>query len=358
MRILYDGYWWVDGPFSNRQVMKSLLDSWLQAFPEDDIAVVVPRQHLDQARAERPDLTFAAAALRPHGISVMIEYGRLAKRWGADAVFTHNYTARHSRSFVFIQDLLFVDYPQWFTWLERVYFAPMRFAHRAKMVFASSAAEGDRIHRILGEKAQVVPIGLGLDMSLFETPGVAPRSDILPHRFALSVGRLNVRKNLAMVLRVASGSSEISGSCPLIVVGEVDGRVAQIPPEAQPAVRDGSIMLLGSVSVEELVWLYSNARLFVYLSLAEGFGLPPIEAASLGSAVLVSDIGVFRETLGSAATYVDATDDGKVKAAFDEMMRLEWAPGQRAGAVTSTREAHSWRLVTRRLHRAILEACE
>jgi len=66
-----------------------------------------------------------------------------------------------------------------------------------------------------------------------------------------------------------------------------------------------NIRYLGRVSDEELVRLYNQAVCFIFPSLYEGFGLPPIEAMSCGCPVLVSDIPVLHEVCGDAATYFD-----------------------------------------------------
>lgn len=69
-----------------------------------------------------------------------------------------------------------------------------------------------------------------------------------------------------------------------------------------------SLIALGKVSDPELKDLYCSANLFVFPSLTEGFGLPPLEALSCQCPVLLSDIEVFRELFGEAVNYVRATD--------------------------------------------------
>ena len=64
-----------------------------------------------------------------------------------------------------------------------------------------------------------------------------------------------------------------------------------------------NIVFLNYVSNKELVGYYKNADLFVYPSLYEGFGIPPIEAMSQHCPVLVSDIDVLHEVCGEAAFY-------------------------------------------------------
>ena len=60
---------------------------------------------------------------------------------------------------------------------------------------------------------------------------------------------------------------------------------------------------LGRVSDEELATLYKNAKAFIYPSLYEGFGLPPIEASHFGCPVILSDIPVLKEICRDSAIY-------------------------------------------------------
>lgn len=66
-----------------------------------------------------------------------------------------------------------------------------------------------------------------------------------------------------------------------------------------------NVEYLGRVDDDKLIELYSNACCFVYPSLYEGFGLPPLEAQACGCPVILSDIPVFREVYGDSAIYVD-----------------------------------------------------
>lgn len=80
------------------------------------------------------------------------------------------------------------------------------------------------------------------------------------------------------------------------------------------------IHILGKVSDEELSEFYSHALAFVYPSLSEGFGLPALEAMSVGTPALVSDIEVFHEVYGSSARYFEATNKVSIAQAMKEIL--------------------------------------
>lgn len=346
MRVLFDGHWLIShGPISGRVVVRSLLEAWLDAFPEDEVTVAVPKPDLAAAECWLDGRGHAVATrLRPHGLSCAVELAGLARRHGPfDVTFSQNYTPLAGPAATFVHDVLFQSNPEWFTPTERAYFRWMpRLARRARVVLTSSEHEAERIRRHNRHLLDVAPIGLGLSTDLLDvTP--EPVDDL--GDFLLSVGRLNVRKNLATSIEGTLASGVLSRELPLVVVGEPEGRTAEHPPAVKRAIEDGRVRFLGGVSDAQLSWLYSKARLFVYLSLDEGFGLPPLEALHFGCPALVSDVPIFHETLGEGATFVSPTDLDAIAAT---VARLVSAP--REPAVARDRP---WREVVRSARREI-----
>jgi alpha-1,3-rhamnosyl/mannosyltransferase len=85
--------------------------------------------------------------------------------------------------------------------------------------------------------------------------------------------------------------------------------------EVAALIDKGQIRRLGYVPDEVLPALYSGARVFVYPSLYEGFGLPPLEAMACGAPVIVSNRSSLPEVVGDAGLQVDALDvDGLAEA--------------------------------------------
>ena len=122
------------------------------------------------------------------------------------------------------------------------------------------------------------------------------------------MGRLNVRKNLEQTIRSALASGVVSPAHPLVVVGSPDGMRGELPGLLDD-VGTGSVRFTGYVSEARLRWLYRTCSAFVYLSRAEGYGMPPVEAAAFGRPVVVSDIPVFHETLGEIPVGFAELDD-------------------------------------------------
>ena len=83
------------------------------------------------------------------------------------------------------------------------------------------------------------------------------------------------------------------------------------------------VRLIGYVNDDELRALYSSCRAFIYPSLYEGFGLPPLEALACGAPVIASRIAALEETMGDAAMLVDPLDVHSLVAAITDVFENE-----------------------------------
>ncbi|MDK9698053.1 MAG: glycosyltransferase family 4 protein [Siculibacillus sp.] len=129
----------------------------------------------------------------------------------------------------------------------------------------------------------------------------------LPARFALFVGAMSGRKNVAGLLSAWQAAlGEIDPDVELIIAGGsgpsrvLEGtRLERLPPRTR---------LIGHVADEDLPLLYAAASLFTYPSLYEGFGLPVLEAMASGTPVLTSSTTSLPEVAGDAAVLIDPHD--------------------------------------------------
>lgn len=160
--------------------------------------------------------------------------------------------------------------------------------------------------------------------------------------YLLSVGTQEPRKNLARVLVAYSSiRSRLPEPWPLVVVGP-PGWGAGVAPAGQDVARVEGVVPVGRVDDPVLAGLYAGARCLVYMPLLEGFGLPPVEAMSLGVPVAASPM----PSSGGAALEADPLDteamgEAMLAAAGDESVRakLVEAGRRRAGTLTWERSA-------------------
>jgi glycosyltransferase involved in cell wall biosynthesis len=148
------------------------------------------------------------------------------------------------------------------------------------------------------------------------------------HNFILFVGSLEPRKNLKTLLRAYAAYVMRHGGEELLVVaggkGWLNGDLTQVAVELGIADR---VKLLGYVQEPDLRVLYSAARLFVYPSIYEGFGLPPLEAMACGAPVITSDVSALPEVVGDAGLLIDphnsaALLEAMVKVLCDPELRM------------------------------------
>jgi glycosyltransferase involved in cell wall biosynthesis len=160
------------------------------------------------------------------------------------------------------------------------------------------------------EKLRV--IHLGVDQEFFR---IYPPQDLrllkkqyrLPEHFMLFVGSIEPRKNLKnLISAYLSLDKEIRKDIKLVLAGFKGWENGEIMELLKKVKSD--VVYLGYLSIIELGKLYNLATLFVYPSLYEGFGLPPLEAMACGCPVVVSDAASMPEVCGDAAQYVDPHD--------------------------------------------------
>lgn len=144
--------------------------------------------------------------------------------------------------------------------------------------------------------------------SLQVTTTDAPILAVLPDRFFLAVGNLEPRKNLRrLVSAYGILPSRVRDEVPLLIVGGEAAAFRSVPELADPA---PGVRFLGRVSDRDLAALYARASAFVSISLAEGFGIPVVEAAGVINGPLVlSDIPSYRWIAEAASPlFVDPFD--------------------------------------------------
>ena len=183
--------------------------------------------------------------------------------------------------------------------------------------------------------------GLG-PMPSFETTKVL-RQLGLPAEYLLSLGTIEPRKNLIMLLKAYCGLPDtLRSRMPLLLVGGWGWNAAEVAEYLDKVGRHKGVIHVGYVAENHLAAIYNGARALVYPSLYEGFGLPPIEMMACGGAVLASTADALVETVGSHAHLIAANDidgwrDGMERVIQDE----DWCQFLRTG-VTTVAEPYTW----------------
>jgi glycosyltransferase involved in cell wall biosynthesis len=174
--------------------------------------------------------------------------------------------------------------------------------------------------------------------------------------YVLAVGTLKLHKNYERLLDAFAGLRDRETE--LVIVGRDDGRASILRERIARLGIAERVRLLGFVEEEELAALYRRARMFVFPSLYEGFGMPLLEAMAHDVPVACSDLDVFREVAGDAAAYFDPTD---VEAMSRAMETLLVDAARRDALVKAGAErvaAFSWEASARRMMGIYHELCD
>jgi len=127
--------------------------------------------------------------------------------------------------------------------------------------------------------------------------------------YVLAVGSLEPRKNLpGLVEGFRRLPRNLRDTHALVVVGSEGWLNDPIYAELRQAARSFAVVHAGMVGQSDLVALYTAARAFAYVSFAEGFGLPVLEAMACGAPVITSSVSSLPEVAGDAAEMVDPED--------------------------------------------------
>ena len=126
-------------------------------------------------------------------------------------------------------------------------------------------------------------------------------------KYILAVSSIDPRKNFITLLKAFALMD--NPSVKLYIAGGQASIYSTSIDELCGLVSNDRIKWLGRITDEKLKEYYSNAVCFVYPSLYEGFGIPPLEAMSCGTPTLVSDIPPIREVCGDAAVYANPLDE-------------------------------------------------
>lgn len=168
--------------------------------------------------------------------------------------------------------------------------------------------------KIAEDRISVIP--LGLDSRFSATPDPADAELLtnlkIAKPYVLTVGTLQPRKNVEAAIDALERLGDDAGELQLVVAGArgwddlaLIGRV-----EASPMA--DRIVLLGRVSDEELLALYRGAECFLFPSLYEGFGFPPLEAMACGTPVISSGRTSLAEAVGDAGIVVDPKNPDEI----------------------------------------------
>ena len=253
------------------------------------------------------------------------------RRAGVDLVHAPVYVGPlvcRSPVVVTLHDLSFYLYPELFRPFQRNYlrkFTRLTVRRAAGVIAVSESTRTDAI-RILGvppERITVIHNGVDDEMRPLPADQVSAfrRRRSLPEKMILFLGTLEPRKNIVTLLEAfALLRREGNLAHQLVVAGGRGWYYEEIEIAVQRLGLQDLVIFPGYVDQKELPLWYNAAELFVYPSIYEGFGLPPLESMACGTPVVAANTSSLPEVVGDAGILVNPLDSGALAEAMKRVL--------------------------------------
>jgi len=231
----------------------------------------------------------------------------------------------------------------------------------AKILTVSMASKEDILHYLGVEAGKVEVIYNGLDERLATAPSPEAVDRVrdrfmLRSPFVLYAGNIKPHKNVdrlieAYALLRQHGRDDLK----LLIIGEEISRFPHLRRLVHRHQLHGQVRFFGYVPDATLAVLYRLASVFVFPSLYEGFGLPPLEAMAAGAPVVTSNVSSLPEVVDDAALLIDPLDPEAIAGAIARVLD---EPDLRADLICRGHErarAFSWERAVHRLRQVYAE---
>jgi len=256
---------------------------------------------------------------------------------GVDVFFSPHFlpapVSAHCKKVTTFHDLSFEYFPEFFDLKRRIwhtYISPRAQARTSDAMIAVSQSTKDDLVRLYGVPSDAVSvIHSGLDTNLFDSAqhgfNAVKRTYKLPEHYILSFSTLEPRKNFIELIRAFNVLKEDSAfaDIKLVIAGAYGWSATSITKEAQRSPYHNEILFIGTIKQEDKPHIYNHARVFIYPSLYEGFGFPPLEAMYCGVPTLVSAITSLPEIVGGSALLIDPYRPRELARVVAEVLRDE-----------------------------------
>lgn len=239
-------------------------------------------------------------------------------------------TIRSAATITSVHDMSLHLFPQWHSDESVCFFKNHFFKNikRTDMIITDTEAIKYEVSEILKFPLdRITSISLGVDSGVFRRYDKKMLEECahkykITDKFILIVGSIEPRKNLIRLIQAYKLLPQsIKDEYKIIIVGGKGWKNKEIHSLINSEYEN--IKYLGFVPDKDLALIYNLASLYVYPSLYEGFGLPPLEAMSCGTPTIVSDIPSVREVCADSAFYINPNDTSSIRDAIEYLLLNE-----------------------------------
>ncbi len=232
-----------------------------------------------------------------------------------------------------VYDLIALQHPGWCTALNALHYRlmlPLSVRKAARIVVPSCHTRNALIRHRGDAEPKIGVIPLGIDQAYGCEPegpdeGAQLRATYgLPQRYILFVGNIEPKKNVERLIQAyALMLRQHDVKEHLVLAGARGASWSRVQRAIRAQGLQEQVHVPGFIAAQDLAGLYRAASLFVFPSLAEGFGLPPLEAMACGIPVICSNRGALPEMTGAAALSVDPLNPAALSEAMYAVLQSE-----------------------------------
>lgn len=308
MRLLVDAHVFDEAPQGTQTYIKGIYTEII-SLHDPNIEIFFCAINVANLRAEfgdHPNVTYLKLRSRSSAVRLAFEFPYLINRYGIDIAHFQYITPliKTCMEIVTIHDVLFLDHPEYFPARYKFHrpFLFRRSARRADLVLTVSEYSRSAISlhfMIPPEKIHITPNAVSQEF--FEPLNldgkIALKSRYHLKKFLLYVSRIEPRKNQITLLRAFHELELWKKGYDLVFIGRTDIAASEFLGYLMGL--SGStrehIKVLDNIPLDDLNMFYKSCEIFVYPSLAEGFGIPPLEAAASLASVLCSNVTAMKD---------------------------------------------------------------
>jgi glycosyltransferase involved in cell wall biosynthesis len=325
MRIGIDAKWYYSGPPSGVNVVRNIVNSLIKENTEHKLFIFLNREdkilNYEDKIFQNNNVICVYIPRKVNFITNLFFFPLYFYKYNLDVILFQNfvpfYNLGSTQYINYIHDFLFLDYPQYFSLTERVIYSFIKSSlKKSNHIITISISEQKRIikhTKISSDSISYVYHGVD---EKFHERSVEKKLNIvakykLPSKYILYVGRINIRKNIKTLLE---GFSQIYDTeIALVIVGKEENNDINFLETICRLNIEKRVFVIGHIPDDDLVGIFSAAKIFVFPSFAEGFGLPPLEAMKSGVPSIVSDIASLNEICEDCVLYFNPNNVFELK---------------------------------------------
>ncbi|MBV6493747.1 MAG: D-inositol-3-phosphate glycosyltransferase [Turneriella sp.] len=260
---------------------------------------------------------FIDKSLRSHwrsfGITKLLNLKKIDLYHGLSNELPFNIKNFKGKKIVTIHDLIFLRYPKLYPFIDRKIYNK-KFYHACKsadtIIAISQETKNDIINFYSIPQAKIKVVYQSCNAKFYENISRADLDKMLslyklPHEYLLYVGTIEERKNLLLIIKALSQVKDI----PLVVVGRKRKYFQKVKEQILKLGLQSRVIFLENVANHDLPAIYRQAKIFIYPSFFEGFGIPIVEALASRIPVITTKGSCFLETAGPNSIYINPNNE-------------------------------------------------